>query len=80
MSTGTGTRRRTVIGGVIALVVLAVLGVPLLLGSGSPPPTSTAGDAARDPQAQARLDVPGSSCACCICSCSGFLDRGDQGT
>ena len=54
MSTGTGTRRRTVIGGVIALVVLAVLGVPLLLGSGTPPP----GEAARDPQAQARLDVP----------------------
>ena len=54
MSTGTGTRRRAVIGGVIALVVLAVLGVPLLLGSGTPQP----GEATPDPQAQARLDVP----------------------
>jgi len=60
--TAPSTRRRTVIGGVIALVVLAVLGVPLLLGTGtSPPPgqpTSRPGEAARDPQAQARLDVP----------------------
>jgi protein-disulfide isomerase len=52
--TAPGTRRRAVIGGVIALVVLAVLGVPLLLGTGPSQP----GEAARDPQAQARLDVP----------------------
>jgi protein-disulfide isomerase len=52
--TAPSTRRRAVIGGVIALVVLAVLGVPLLLGTG----TSQPGEAARDPQAQARLDVP----------------------
>jgi protein-disulfide isomerase len=52
--TAPGTRRRAVIGGVIALVVLAVLGVPLLLGTGPSQP----GEAARDTQAQARLDVP----------------------
>ena len=47
-----GTRRRAVIGGVIALLVLGVLAVPLL--SGSPTP----GAAQAGPVAQARLEVP----------------------
>lgn len=47
-------RRRALLAGLVALVALAVLGVPLLLGSGTPAP----GNDARDPIAAARLDVP----------------------
>jgi protein-disulfide isomerase len=53
-TTGTTTRRRALLGGVVALVALAVLGLPLLLRSA---PDGTAPPAA-DPQAQARLEVP----------------------
>jgi protein-disulfide isomerase len=50
-------RRRALLGGLVALVVLAALGVPLLLGSGTPVPGEP-GDTARDPLARARLEVP----------------------
>ncbi|WP_433784082.1 DsbA family protein [Actinomycetospora sp. CA-101289] len=48
-------RRRALLGGLVALVALAALGVPLLLGSATPAPRDTA---AADPIVAARLEVP----------------------